>query len=138
MSTPPRIVVIHGLDHARAAAAAAAALGVVVRLRSAPGGGGYAGAAWFRELAQIAGAEFPDAVIEAALDCGDTPGHALAALRAGLKLVRFTGPKRTAAKIGQIAAEHGAAMDIAKGRVLDLADEPDPEAACLAWLGKAG
>ena len=44
MPRTPRIVIVHGIAHARAAAAASAALGVPVRIRSAPGAAAYAGA----------------------------------------------------------------------------------------------
>lgn len=132
---PPRAIIIHGLAHARIAAAEARALGVAVRLRSADGAGAFAGAAWFREIAATVRAEFPDVDIEASLDCADFAGHALAALRQGIELVRFRGPKRVREKVAAIAEARGAALDTDRRKALDLFDEPAPEAACRAWLG---
>ncbi len=131
-----RIVVVHGLADAEAALGAAAALGVPVRLRSAPGAAAYAGAAWFQAAVAAARARAPAADAEAALDCGDRAGLALAALRQGLPLVRFTGARATAVKLAAIAARRGASLDTLRGPVLDLLDRPDAAAACRAWLAR--
>lgn len=136
MPTAPRRIVIHGIDHARAACAAARELDVAVHLVSAPGAASYAGPAWFRELIAAIRAEYPDADIAATLDCGDAPGHALAALRAGVGTIRFTGPKRVRDKIAAIAAELGATLETGSARALDLAGAADAEHACLDWLSR--
>jgi hypothetical protein len=128
------IIVIHCAEHARAAAAAAAALRRPVLLRSAEGAAGYAGAAWFQEVVKLARAEYPAADIEASLDCGDAPGHALAALRQGLERVRLSVRPLVRAKVAAIARKSGAALDDARGPVLDLLNADDPEAACRRWL----
>lgn len=137
--TPPRAVIVHGRDHACAAAAAAAELGVAVRLRSAPGAAAYAGTLWFLGIVDGARAAFPDARIEAALDCGDQPGTALAALRQGAKMIRLEGPKAVRDKVAAIAGQYGAHIDTDRRKALDLFGVDDPEAACRAWLtpGKA-
>lgn len=131
-----RCVIVHGIAHARAAAAAAAALGVPVRIRSAPGAGVYGGAGWFLEMIDIVRAEYPDAEIEASLDCADAPGHAMAALRRGAKLIRISGARRTRQKIADLAAAHGAALDTARAKPLDLSGIGHPGPACLDWLGR--
>lgn len=130
----PRAVIVHSLDDARAACHAARALGVPVALRSAPHAAGYAGPAWFRELVAAAAEEFPDVRIASSLDCGDAPGDALAALRAGLKTIRFRGPKRVRDKIVAIARACGARLDEDGGPALDLQGATDPLAACRSWL----
>ena len=135
MPNAPRSIVVHGIAHARAAARAAAALDVPVRIRSAPGAGAYAGAGWFLEMIEIVHAEFPDARIEASLDCADAPGHAMAALRRGAKLIRFRGVHGTTRKIADLARAHGAALDTARAAPLDLLGIRDADAACLDWLG---
>lgn len=132
----PRAVIIHGLDHARAAVSAAQDLGVPVRLRSAPGAAGYAGALWFGEIVDMARAEYPDAVVEASLDCGDQPGTALAALRQGAEMIRIEGPKAVRDKIAAIADEYGAAIDTDQRDALDLEWEKDAETRCREWLGR--
>ena len=136
MSKAPRPIIVHGLAHARAAAAAADALGVPVRIRSAPGAGGYGGAGWFLEMIAIVRAEYPHARIEASLDCADAPGHAMAALRRGAGMIRFRGTKTTNETIAQLAAAHGAALDKARARPLDLFGIGDPATACRNWLAR--
>ena len=131
----PCAVIVHELAQARAALAAASALGVPVTLRSAPGAAAYAGAAWFQEMTAMAVAEFPAVDATVALDCGRDPGYALAALRQGLKCVRFDGPAKTAAKIDAIAGQLGAEIDPDGAPALDLLDLDDPIAACREWLG---
>ena len=103
-----RAVVIHCLDHARAAMAAAAALGAEVTLVSAPAAAAYAGAGWFLEAIAIAAAEHPTARAVAVLDCGDRPGLVLGALRRGCRAVRFTGRGRALARLQAIAKRYGA------------------------------
>ncbi len=127
------VIVIHNLAHARAAAAAAVASGVPVRLRSAPGAARYAGAGWFAAVIAIVRAEFPSARIEGSLDCAGDAGYALAGLRAGIGLVRFTGPRAVARKLAAIAKQHGGALDDAPLTV-DLLDETDPDARVRAAL----
>lgn len=134
--TPPRAVIVHGRDHARAAAAAAAELGVAVRLRSAPGAAAYAGTLWFLGVVDRARSDYPDARIEAVLDCGDQPGTALAALRQGATMIRLEGPKAVRDRVAAIAAQYGAQIDIDRRKALDLFGIKDPEAACRAWLAR--
>ncbi len=130
-----RAIIIHSLAHARAALRAAAAHGVPVTLSSAPGAAGYAGPEWFRQLIAAATAEHPAAQVTAVLDCGTAPGHALAALRAGLKAIRFEADPAVGKRIAELAAHYGARVAPAAGDALDLAAAVDPDAACHAWLG---
>ena len=131
-----RAIIIHSLEHGRAALAAAAALRVPVTLSSAPGASAYVGLAWFHEVVRLAKAEFPDAEADAMMDCADRPGDVLAALRQGLSRVRFTGRKAIAAKLAAIAEAQGAELVTGRLRALDLRGEVDPETACRAWLGE--
>ena len=131
--TPPEVVV-HGLDHALAAARAAEALGCAVRIRSGPAAAGYAGAAWFAELVRAARQAHPDVRIDAVLDCGDSPGLALAAFRRSVETVLFTGPAALRGKLEALAAASGARLESEAAPALDLAGEEDPEAACRGWL----
>ena len=103
MPMTPRVIIVHGIAHARAAAAAATKLDVVVRIRSAPGAAAYAGAGWFMEMISIVRAEFPNARIEASLDCADAPGYAMAALRRGTDMIRFRGTRTACEKVTQLA-----------------------------------
>lgn len=131
--TPPAIVV-HGRDDAHAAVAAARALGVPLTLVSAPGAGGYAGAGWFLGLVSEAAAQAPELAVSGILDCADDAGHALAALRAGVQTVVFTGAPETADTLDAIAAATTAAILRARPAACDPGDAVDKEAACRAWL----
>ena len=128
-------IIVHSLAHARAAVRAAAAHGVPVTLFSGPGAAGYAGPEWFRELIAAATAEHPTTRVTAVLDCGAAPGHALAALRAGLKAIRIEADPAVGERIAELAAQHGARVTPGAGDALDLAAAVDPDAACHAWLG---
>ena len=61
-------------------------------------------------LAERARAEFPRVAQSWILDCGDAPGHVLAALRAGVRAVVFTGDAGTRARLADIAAARGAVV----------------------------
>lgn len=131
-----RAIIVHSLDHALAAAAAAAALGVPVTIASAPGAAAYLGAPWFRELLERVGEAHPKVAVTGILDCADRPGHVLAAVRAGLGRVRFTGRRATAERLRAIASASGAKLVTGRLVALDLLDEADPPGACRAWLAK--
>jgi hypothetical protein len=134
--TPAAIaIIVHDLDHARAALAAAAAFERPVTLLSAPGAGGYAGAAWFLKVIELAAADHPDAEWDAVLDCDDQAGYVLAALRQGAKAVRYTGSKAIAAKLAAIAERSGARIETRRLKAFDLRAEADPQTACRTWIG---
>ncbi len=135
MAKDPPAIVVHGLDHALAAARAAEALGSAVCLRSGPAAAGYAGAAWFAELVRAARRAHPDVRIDAVLDCGDSPGLALAAFRRSVETILFSGSPALRGKLEALAAASGARIESDAAPALDLAGEEDPEAACRAWLG---
>ena len=130
----PKAIIIHSLDQGRLAAGHAAALEVPVLLASAPAGAAYLGPLWLEEVLQRLQSEFPRATLSALLDCGDAPGPVLAALRAGVKVVRFTGKRALTRKLQSIAEQQGARIVTGRLRALDLALESDPDQACRAWL----
>jgi len=138
MSADPRSlprIIIHSLDHARAALAAAAAAGVPVTLASAEGAGGYAGPMWFKALIETAQSEHPGVAAASVLDCADEAGTTLAALRAGLKRVRFTGRDDVRRRLAAIAAQLGAEIESGEALpALDLLDASDPARACRLYL----
>ncbi len=65
-------------------------------------GAGYLGA-----LQDKARAEFPDVPFRLVVDCGDAAGHALACLRAGVKLISMEPPNE---KVADIARQMGAEL----------------------------
>jgi hypothetical protein len=136
-------IVVHSLGHAVAALRAASADRRRILLLSAPDAGGYAGAGWFRALVDAAHEAVPEARFSAFLDCGDAIGPALAALRAGIKDVVFTGRPDVARRLANIASQQGARVATARpANVLDLgadffADEARLMARCAAFLSRA-
>lgn len=104
-------VTVHSLDQARTVLAAAN-LDRPVRLQSPPGAAGLQGIGWWLALTKALAAEFAGREIEAVLDCGDAPGLALAALRAGVKLVRISGvDQEMRGKLDGIARQMGARLE---------------------------
>ncbi len=130
MSLPPAVVV-HGLDHARAALAE----GVPVTLLSAPGAALYLGCAFWRALVARATVEHPDVPASDILDCADAAGQALAALRIGQHIVVLTPDAAGRGAVAAIAASAGAVLLAARPPALDLA-ERGAARRLGAWLGK--
>jgi len=75
---PPAVIV-----HGAADLAPVLAVGRPFTLLSAPGAALYAGAAWWRALADAARRRAPGLIAADILDCADAAGRALAALRLG-------------------------------------------------------
>ncbi len=89
----------------RAALQAARSQGRAVFLCSPPGASSWLGAGWWAALQEKAGGEFPDVDFVLALDCGDSAGDAMAAIRAGVKALIFTGENDAALKLDNMAAQ---------------------------------
>jgi delta 1-pyrroline-5-carboxylate dehydrogenase len=106
----PVAIVIHSLAQAVAALSAAAEAGRPVVIASAPDAGIYAGPGWFREVLHGAHEAMPMAQFSSLFDCGDDAGAAMAALRAGLEAIVFTGPAEVAARLNDILAQTGARL----------------------------
>lgn len=118
------VIIVHSLDQAVAALKAAARAGRPVVLVSAPEAGIYAGPGWFRALVEAAREAVPDARFSAILDCGDQAGAALAAIRAQIEQVIFTGRAEVARRLADIARQHGVRLEITRpAAVLDLGAE---------------
>ncbi len=111
-------VVVHG--RTQAAWALRVAAGRPVLLLSAPGAALNAGPGWFKAVLDQAAAEHPGAPFTAALDCAAAPGAALAALRAGFKLVIFDLGHPAAASVLGVARETGAEILGIRPQALDL------------------
>lgn len=121
IGSAPLVIVVHALGHAIGALRAAARAGRPVILASAPEAGVYAGPGWFRALVEAAREAVPDARFSAVLDCGGEAGAALAAIRAGVGCVRFTGRADIARRLADIAHQHGVRLETAGPPVaLDL------------------
>jgi acyl-CoA reductase-like NAD-dependent aldehyde dehydrogenase len=116
------VIIVHSLAHAVAALRAAAECGCAVVLASAPDAGIYAGPGWFKALVAAAHEAVPAAEATVLLDCGEDAGAAMAAIRAGIEGVIFTGRSDVAARLGDIAGQRGALLVATRpGPALDLA-----------------
>ena len=119
----PPVVVVHSLAHVLAALDAAAAADREVVLLSASEAGIYAGAGWFRALVEAGREAVPQARFTIWVDCGGDAGAALAALRAGIAALIFTGAGDVARRLADIAAKQGAVLASARPPVdLDLGE----------------
>jgi hypothetical protein len=89
-------------------------------------------------LIAAARAEHSAADVSALLDCGEEPGNALAALRAGVPRIRFTGAAEMQARLAAIAAQLGAAVEgpAVEGNLLDLLRARDPLALARRFLAR--
>jgi len=125
-----REIVVHSLQQAVAACAIADRLKVSLTLASAPGAALNVGPGWFKAVIEQASERYPAVTVTSILDCGDEPGAVMAALRAGVKHLRFHGGAETRRKL----AEMGAIFVPAAGETLDLLEIEEPETACAAFL----
>ena len=67
----------------------------------------FYGAGYLAALQDRARREFPDVAFTLVVDCGDTPGYALACLRAGVKRISMNAPND---RIADIARQMGAGL----------------------------
>jgi hypothetical protein len=128
MFTQPAIVV-HGLAHARAALRP----GYPVVLLSAYAAAGYAGCLWWRELVAAARSLHPATPTLDVLDCGAAPGHAMAALRVGQRLLLLDPACPAFAAVADAGATLGAHVLADRPPALDLAARGAPRR-LLGWL----
>jgi hypothetical protein len=109
-------------------------------LVSAPDAGGYAGPGWFQALLAAARAAVPGARCSSLLDCGDNVGAALAAIRAEVEGVIFTGRPDVARRLSDIARQHDVRFDTKRpAEALDLAEyflapQEDVDRRCAEFL----
>ena len=120
-------VIVHGLGMAQLALETARVCERPITLLSSHGAGAYAGVGWWRAMVQQAGA---DADI---LDCGEAPGRALEALRAGQKLIVLRADPRIWDDIAERAARCGGMLFAQAPPALDMA-EPNAARRLPAWL----
>jgi hypothetical protein len=135
---PRPCFIIHDLAQGRAALSAASEAGLGPVLASAPGAAGYLGAGTWRALEELWRREFPETQFLALLDCGDSAGDALAALRAGVTALRLDSHAGTVAKIAAMAEALGATVNPETGPACDLAEHRDPLAAAREHFAQEG
>jgi len=126
--------IVHNLAHAIAALTAAAEADAPVTLLSPPEAAKSLGVGMFLAIIAAARAALPEAKSEAVLDCGDAPGLALGALRAGAEAVTLRASPETRAKVADIAGQTGARL-IEPEEAFDLLPAHDPLASARRFLG---
>ena len=104
---PKPVVLIRDWSSTEAALQAARSSGTSPILVTPEAAASFLGAGYFGALQARAKQEFPDVDFELIVDCGDAPGHALACLRAGVKLISME-PFND--KIADIARQMGAEL----------------------------
>jgi hypothetical protein len=117
---PPLAVVVHDLAQARACLETATQLGVAVELVSADYVAAFAGVGFLHGVEERLGRS----VIA---DCGDDAGLVMAALRAGLRDLLFTGDERLGPALCEMAEAVGGRLRAGlDGRSLALEPGEDP------------
>jgi hypothetical protein len=130
MTLPP-CVVVHGFSDALAALRP----GRPVALLSAHGAARFAGCLWWRELIAAARAACPMTPALDILDCADAPGQAMAALRAGQRLLILDPACPALPAVQGAAARLGARVLTARPPALDLA-RPGERRRLAHWLDR--
>ena len=101
---------------------AAASVGPIDRLRERTGvfsAGYWAGPLWFRAVIDEVRARHPAVRLTATLDCGDYAGAVLAAVRARVPRILFTGDRGAADRLADIARTAGVTVLTAPPQVAD-------------------
>lgn len=132
----PATIVVYGYDQAVAALAAAVATRRRVRLKSPFCVAASLGPRVAKAMFEQASVEVPRAEATWMIDCGDAPGLALTALRAGAVEIEADLPAEALARVADIGRQLGAVIvqRCEEVGMLDLADVADPLARCREWL----
>ena len=125
-----RRIIIHGIKHACFACKIADDINpeanLVLELWSDKNGAASLGPAWFKGIIDLVHKDFPKFKIIGVLDCGDAPGHALAALRQGISCIYTSTRPSVAMKIKMIADETHAIVRTRRPPMLNLIEQRDP------------
>lgn len=135
-SNPGPVVIVHHIQQVRRAVAAAVAAQRPITLLSAPDAAAAIGPAVFQSMIDVVLAENPSlpAAIDAVIDCGSDPGHALKALREGCKRLRIDADDTVLAKLRDMAGADGLVLAGGPLPALDLSDFANTDAVLLNWL----
>lgn len=123
------VVMVHNAAEAIDAARAAASAGKPVTIVSPPGAALFAGPIWFKALTDAAREEIaPTAAVTFMLDCADSPGAVMAAIRARIEAVSFHGNAQALARLAAIAKSAGVILQAPPAAAVDLSKCRGPEA----------
>lgn len=101
------VILVRDWKQTEAALRAARALGTAPVLLTPENAAATYGAGYLGALQARAREEFPDVAFTLIVDCGDTPGYALACLRAGVRTISMAEHNE---KIADIARQMGAEL----------------------------
>jgi hypothetical protein len=113
-----RAIIVHGYAQAQDALRP----GIPVALLSAVGAASLGGAAWWRGLVDAARESHPETTCIDILDCADTPGFAMAALRLGQKHLILWNQCPAFQAVQSAAATVGAIVHSTRPAALDLGE----------------
>lgn len=129
-------MIVRGIDDARLVCRAAQARNVAVSLWSPPFGAAQMGPLWFQRMGALIAEEFPDLAVETILDCGDAPGHALAALRQGVGAIALTARPAIRRKIEALARQSGTRLVRRPTRMFDPGAAGNDPDSLHRWLAR--
>ncbi len=101
------VILVRDWRETEAALKEARAKGTAPILVTPENAASFYGAGYLGALQERARQEFPDVAFRLIVDCGDAPGHALACLRAGVKLISMDPLNE---KVADIARQMGAEL----------------------------
>ena len=127
-------IVIHGYEDAQTAAMVAQSIDCPLILISAPGASAYTGVGWFKAIIEQTSRSVSSIELVGILDCGNRPGDVLAALRIGIRLIRFTGHEDIFVRLAGCAQQYDAVILREIGTSLDPSRRNDPVLSCHDWL----
>ena len=129
--------IVQSLDQARDALTATRAFSCVPLILSTMG---YAAALWpavFQAMIQALRQEFPDRPFTSAVDCGQAPGHAMAALRCDVEGLVIDGDEDAVERIRDMANQKNCMVyspHIYEGEVLEMTSDQDMISVCDSFL----
>jgi len=127
-------VIVHNIGHARDCVAMTQKLGRPVTLISPPGAVASMGPDVFLEIIAQACDDAPQEAITAVMDCGNDPGQALAALRAGCNAIRLDADAGVLSKLRDMAGSKDAVLDGTPLALFDMAEPTATPDALQRWL----
>lgn len=130
--------VVHNLSDAERALEIAVQAGTDVTLMSAPSAASLLGPRVFNEMIAAAMSKIKcDGIkIDAAIDCGDTAGPALRAIKEGCQHIVSNAPSEVITKISQIATASETRVTTGQISALDLGSSQLTDEQLLTWVIK--
>ncbi len=126
----PPVVTVYNHDQARDAAGAAMRHGTGLTLLSADSAADAVGVGWMATLGRLIREEFPALTVYTILDCGAAGGRAMAALRAEIDAIVFTGGEKSTLALADQADDLGKGLLPERPESLDFLTLPDDPERC--------